>query len=467
VEELDNIFNPNQNISYFMEAAPDAIVVVDKDGRIVMVNQLTLNMFGYNKEELIGRKVEILVPQSYRKIHIQHRDEYVANPKTRRMGEGRELAGLKKDGSEFSIEISLSPMTTSQGQFVISIIRDTTSRKKVEAKVEGLLESAPDGIVVIDTNGKIAIVNGQAEKLFGYSRTEMIGQPIEILVPDRYKEKHVAYRDGYIDHPKTRPMGAGRLLTGRKKDGSEFPVEISLSPLDTEQGLLITSIVRDITDRRRAEEQIQASLKEKEALLKEIHHRVKNNLQVTSSLLSLQSGYIQDENAKALFMESQNRIKSMALVHEKLYQKNDLSRINFLDYAESLIQLLVRSFGTSITRKVKVNVSGDQVFLSIDSAIPSGLILNELVSNCFKHAFPGERSGEINIQIVNPQKDIVGINVTDNGIGVPENFNLENLDSLGLQLVKTLVNQLNGTLSFQRDNGLSVSIQFRDEAGVK
>lgn len=467
MEEVENIFNPDQNISYFMEAAPDAIVVVNREGSIVMVNQLTLNMFGYHKEELVGRKVEILVPERYRKIHIQHRDEYVANPKTRRMGEGRELAGLKKDGSEFSIEISLSPLTTSQGQFVISIIRDTTSRKKIEAKVQGLLESAPDGIVVIDTNGNISIVNGQAEKLFGYSRIEMIGQPIEILVPDRYKEEHVTFRDGYIAHPKTRPMGAGRLLTGRKKDGSEFPVEISLSPLDTEQGLLITSIVRDITDRRKAEEQIQASLKEKEALLKEIHHRVKNNLQVTSSLLSLQSGYIQDENAKALFMESQNRIKSMALVHEKLYQKNDLSRINFLDYAESLIQLLVRSFGNSISAKVKVNVSGDQVFLSIDSAIPCGLILNELVSNCFKHAFPGERSGEVNIQISSQPENRVTIKVADNGIGVPDNFNFENLESLGLQLVKTLVNQLNGTLSFQKNDGLTVSFQFKDEGGVK
>lgn len=455
-----------ESISFFLEAAPDAIVVVDHVGQIVMVNQLTVDMFGFSKEELLHQKIELLIPQRYRNIHINHRTEYSAHPVARRMGEGRELTGLRKNGKEFPIEISLSPLKTKDGNFVISIIRDITSRKSLEAKVTGLLESAPDGIVVIDSKGMIAIVNGQAEMLFGYEKSELIGHPIEILVPERFREKHVGYRDGYIAHPKTRPMGAGRLLAGRKKDGTEFPVEISLSPLETEQGILITSIIRDITDRRKADEQLKASLKEKEALLKEIHHRVKNNLQVTSSLLSLQSGYIQDEHAKALFSESQNRIKSMALVHEKLYQKSDLSRINFLDYAESLINLLVRSFGIDRS-KVKVSVTGENIFFSIDSAIPCGLILNELVSNCFKHAFPGGRNGEVKVIISSAGAGQPSLTVEDNGVGIPPGTDLEKLESLGLQLVRTLVNQINGRLEYESKNGTRFKITFFDEVAAK
>lgn len=458
--------NREESISFFLEAAPDAIVVVDYEGRIVMVNQLTVEMFGFKKEELLGQKIEILVPKRYRDVHVVHRTEYSSNPVARRMGEGRELTGLRKNGKEFPIEISLSPLKTQEGNFVISIIRDITGRKSLEAKVTGLLESAPDGIVVINSRGFITIVNGQAEMLFGYEKAELLGQPIEILVPERFREKHVSYRDGYIAHPKTRPMGAGRLLSGRKKDGTEFPVEISLSPLETEQGILITSIIRDITERRKADELIKASLREKEALLKEIHHRVKNNLQVTSSLLSLQSGYIQDERAKALFSESQNRIKSMALVHEKLYQKNDLSRINFLDYAESLVNLLVRSYGIN-RNKIKVSVTGEEIYFSIDSAIPCGLILNELVSNCFKHAFPGDRSGEVKVVITSTKEKKLCITIEDNGVGIPPGMDFEKLESLGLQLVRTLVNQINGTLNYEISRGTRFEITFFDEVAVR
>lgn len=458
------VFWPDQKFKTFLEAAPDAIVVVDKNGSIVMVNQLTEEMFGYSQNELLGNKVELLVPKRLRKVHITHREGYFTEPKTRRMGEGRELSGMRKDGSEFAIEISLSPLTTDHEKFVISIIRDITSRKRLEAKFQGLLESAPDGIVVIDTNGLIAIVNSETEKLFKYTKKELIGQPIEILVPERLKDDHIKHRDGYIANPHTRPMGAGRSLTGRRKDGSEFPVEISLSPLETEQGTLITSIVRDITDRRRVEEQVQANLREKEVLLKEIHHRVKNNLQVTSSLLNLQSGFIKDEHAKELFAESQNRIRSMALVHEKLYQSSDLSRIKLLDYIESLAQLLLRSYSVN-SNTIQLKISGDAILLSVDTAVPCGLMINELLSNCLKHAFPNNRGGEIQIKIETSEHENVILSVMDNGIGLPSDFNLEQVSSLGLQLVRTLVKQLNGQIEISNveGEGAQFKVSFHEQ----
>lgn len=445
----------------FLEAAPDAIVVVDINGRMVMANNLAEKMFGFTREELLNNPVEILIPERSRHVHVKHREGYFENPRTRPMGEGRELSGRRKDGTEFPIEISLSPLETDQGKLVISIIRDIFQRKQLEAKFRGLLESAPDGILVVNSKGRIVIANSQVESLFGYTRDELMGQPIEILVPSRYAGVHVKHRDGYIQNPKTRPMGAGQALTGRKKDGTEFPVEISLSPLETEQGTLITSIVRDITERRKAEEQLQDSLREKEALLKEIHHRVKNNLQVTSSLLRLQSDYIQDSTAREMFAESQNRIRSMALVHEKLYKSSDLSRINFTEYIESLGNLLFRSFGVDLN-KIRLDIVQSSVFLSVETAVPCGLIINELLSNCLKHAFPN-RHGEIKIKVSASESGQVDICVSDNGIGLPNGFDFEKTDTLGLQLVRTLVRQLEGQIEIKSNGGAIFRITFSEE----
>ncbi len=324
--------------------------------------------------------------------------------------------------------------------------------------LRGFLEAAPDAIVVVDLGGRIAIVNHLTEEMFGYPRDQLLGQPVELLVPERYRVRHVREREQYGREPRTRPMGAGRELTGRRADGSEFPIEISLSPLRTERETLVISIIRDTTERRRAEEQIKASLREKEVLLKEIHHRVKNNLQVTSSLLKLQSAYIEDPRARALFQESQNRIRSMALVHEKLYQSRDLSRIDFGDYAGSLAGLLLRSFG--MARRIELAVRAERVFLPIDSAVPCGLILNELLSNCLEHAFPDGRPGMVVIEVALATDGRHLLAVSDDGVGLPAGFTLDRLDSLGLQLVQTLVDQLHGTLELRRERGTSFRIRW-------
>ena len=337
--------------------------------------------------------------------------------------------------------------------------------QSTEAKFRGLLESAPDGIVVVGIDAKILIVNSQTEQLFGYHRDELIGQPIEILVPEKYRNAHIGHRTGYITQPRTRPMGAGQSLTGRKKDGREFPIEISLSPVNTEKGVLITSIIRDITERRQAEEHLQSALREKEALLKEIHHRVKNNLQVTSSLLKLQSEYIADPRARELMAESQHRIRSMALVHEKLYRSSDLSRINFSEYLETLAQLLFGSFGID-SHRIRLNTGRDPVFLSVEPAVPCGLIVNELLSNCLKHAFPQGASGEISVSIEKAEPGVIAIRIADNGVGLPKDIDVEKTETLGLQLVRTLVKQLDGQLKLETTRGTEFIVTFPETRGV-
>ena len=212
-------------------------------------------------------------------------------------------------------------------------------------------------------------------------------------------------------------------------------------------------------DRKRAEAQIKASLQEKEVLLKEIHHRVKNNLQIISSLLNLQADYLKDNQAIEIFKVSQNRIESMALIHEKLYQSKDLAKINFADYIQELATSLFCSYEVNLNAiTLKMNI--EDVILGIDSAIPCGLIINELIVNSLKHAFPEGKQGEISINFCSKNANEFELVVSDTGIGLPKDLNLQNTKSLGLQLVNALTNQLEGHIKIIKDSGLKISINF-------
>src|SRR6184192_1456640 len=189
-----------------LESAPDAIVGVDDQGRIVLINSQTEKIFGYGRDELLNQPVEILLPERVRRAHERHRAGYVVDPRTRPMGVGLDLAGRRKDGSEFPAEISLSPFQTEDGLIVTSIIRDISERKNAEDRFRGLMESAPDAMVIVDQDGRIVLVNGQVERLFGYGRDELLGKPVEVLVPERYRRLHPEHRSSYFGDPQTRPM---------------------------------------------------------------------------------------------------------------------------------------------------------------------------------------------------------------------------------------------------------------------
>jgi PAS domain S-box-containing protein len=249
-----------ERFAALLESAPDAVAIVDETGKMVLVNEQTEKLFGYDRDELIGEKVEILLPQRVPEEHVGHRADYFSDPGTRPMGVDLELSGRRKDGSEFPVDISLSALETTEGRLATAFIRDTTERtaaeelrRKSDERLGALLESAPDSVVIADGDGRIVIVNEQTEKLFGYAREELLGKPIETLLPERFREPHVAHRADYLVDPVTRPMGVGLELAGRRKDGSEFPVDISLGAVETDGGQLVTAFVRDVTERRQGE----------------------------------------------------------------------------------------------------------------------------------------------------------------------------------------------------------------------
>jgi PAS domain S-box-containing protein len=246
--------NGPSDLGGLLEAAPDAMVVIDEDGTIVLVNAQTVSVFGYERNELLGQPVEILVPSDLHAVHRSHRTDYVGEPHVRSMGSGLDLRARRKDGSEFPVEISLAPLQTGGKLLVSAAVRDVTSKRREERLFRGLLEAAPDAMVIVDENGTIVLVNAQVEQRFGYERHELIGQRVEILVPQRIAGMHVAFRSGYTAGPRARPMGLAGDLFARRKDGSEFPVEISLAPLETEEGLLVSAAVRDISERRAMQE---------------------------------------------------------------------------------------------------------------------------------------------------------------------------------------------------------------------
>jgi PAS domain S-box-containing protein len=253
--ELTRVNAAEKKFRDLLEATPDAMLITDASGCITLANGEAVRLFGYSREELVGDSVEKLVPQRHRLHHPRYRDAYAHEPRVREMGANLELEAVRRDGTEFPVEISLSPIVTEEGLLVSSTIRDVSRRKQAERKFRGLLESAPDAMVIVDESGRIVLVNSQTERVFGYRRDELLGQPVELLIPERFKTSHAQHRSSYSLQPRVRQMGVGMDLHGRRKDGVEFPVEVSLSPLQTEDGhMLVSSAIRDVTELRRATE---------------------------------------------------------------------------------------------------------------------------------------------------------------------------------------------------------------------
>jgi PAS domain S-box-containing protein len=255
-----------------LDSSPDAIVMTDAGGTIVLVNRQTERLFGYGANELLGRPLDQLLPERFRARHAGQQRGYFADPRPRAMGIGLELVALRRDGTEFPVDIALSSFESDEGRVATAFIRDLSEDgdaevlRRTRERFAVLLDAAPDAVVIVGEDGRMMFVNRQTEELFRYERTELLGEPIEKLLPKRFRDRHVEHRAAYFADPRTRPMGFGLELAGLRRDRTEFPIDISLSALQTDDGVLATAFIRDMT-RRQAQTDLERHLAERRAVL--------------------------------------------------------------------------------------------------------------------------------------------------------------------------------------------------------
>ncbi|MFA4825575.1 MAG: PAS domain S-box protein [Methanoregula sp.] len=470
-----------------IEQSPLSIEVMSPDGRTLQVNPAFEKLWGVTLEDL--KDYNMLKDEQLTRLGIM---PYIQRGFS---GEAVAYPPLEYDGSRTLgfgekrwVQGSIYPVRDAAGTIrnVILVHEDITEQKKAEGalkeseeKFRDIFNNTTDAIHIHGINddgtpGKFTDVNDVACRMLGYTRQEMLAKtPVEIST-------------GYHNPPmervfeEQRTAGSARFETEhRAKNGTIIPVEVNTHVVTIRGTKVMLGVVRDITERKKAEvllkhyseeleqevkvrtEELSASLEEKVVLLREIHHRVKNNLQIIISLVNLQMRQIDDERLKQVMAETQNRVRAMAFVHEKLYQSEDISRIDLASYTRFLVTQLFSFYGVD-SRQVTLNIDIGKLMLNINTAIPLGLIINELASNALKHAFPNGRTGTISITAREEDKTL-HLTVKDEGIGIPADFDWRNAESLGLRLVISLVEQLDGTIELDRREGTRFTIIVQEK----
>jgi PAS domain S-box-containing protein len=423
--------NTPEQLAAIIDAAPTALIAVDQEGSIVLVNAQAERLFAYSRDELLGETIDILLPFRFRAAHPGLRASFMNEPMARPMGEGRDLFGLRKDGLEFPIEIGLNPISTQAGTIVVSAIVDITERKRLEARFRATIEAAPIAMVMIDESGRILLVNAELERVFGYAREELLDREIEVLIPARLRSSHPHLRDQFFGSPEARRMGVGRTLFGLRKDGSDFPVEIGLNPVDTDEGQFVLAAIMDVTEQR---ERAEAALRQaNEALMRSnlelnrfasvASHDLQTPLRNVASFVQLLQSTYQDQlDARAndwirRIVESVKQLQ--ALIRDLLeYSRIDsqihpFERVPLDEVFEHVISLLGApelESGAEITSGKLPTVMGDRSQLV-------QLLLN-LIDNGLKYS--GAEATRIHVSCERRSDEEWLFAVHDNGIGIAE-----------------------------------------------
>lgn len=462
-----------------LEATPDAMLVIDPSARIVLANREAERLFGHKREAMIGQTLEFLVPERFRKMHVKHRQHFTEHPKTRSVHEEtiRQLFGLRADGSEFRAEISLGPIETDEGLYVACSVRNVGQRHLEDQKLRQLLDSAPDAIVVVDQSGEITLVNEQTEALFGYPRIELVGALVEVLLPERFRASHPNHRSGFFAESAVRPMGAGLTLYGRKRSGEEFPIEISLSPVQTPDGLLVSGAIRDITSHIEAERALEAakqlaekSTSAKSRFLAAASHDLRQPLQSLGLYLSVLQRLHDTEKQQEVSAKMRNSLDTMAELLDALLDISKLDtgalvpEIQNVPLAALLERIIVDNVQQAQAKGVALSSSPTNAVVLTDPALLTR-ILENFVTNAIRYT----KRGTIRIE-TKSHAEKVQISVVDTGVGIPgealdkifeEYYQLGNPDrnrrkglGLGLSIVKNIARLLEHPLHVASEVGI-------------
>ena len=449
------LIKSEKNYRELVDNSMVGVYKTDLNGDILFANTAMAKIFGYDSIEDIKTKSTQLYkyPEDRKKMidliinkgNINYHD----------------VDMFSRDGKTLNILLSASL----EANIISGMLMDITERKKAEEalvtsedKYRTLFDANPIYTILLDINGKILDVNDATANLSNLTKHELVGKSFDEL--DFYQSENYSEQRNKF-HEALNEKSPPPYISKVKINGNKHWIENRLKLLKNEdENRSILLIANDITESKKAEKEIKSSLKEKEYLLREIHHRVKNNMQIISSLLNLQTKYVNDGEAIDVLQESQNRVKSMAMIHEKIYQSNDLEKINFEDYIQSLVSNLFYTYNID-QNLVKSNFKIENITLNMETAVPCGLIISELISNSLKYAFPNKMHGEIILSLKSIE-DTYELMIKDNGIGLPKELDLNNLESLGLLLVKILTEQIEGKLIINTINGTEFKVIFKE-----
>ncbi|MDI6842095.1 MAG: PAS domain S-box protein [Methanothermobacter wolfeii] len=447
-----------------IETARDAIITVDSDGMVVSWNRGAEEMFGYSSEEVAGKPLETFIPAEHIEKHrfnegnLEGISKFIAD-----------VEATRRDGSRFPVELTVVGWHYMDGDYVTAVIRDVSERKRAEArlreseeKYRALFNLSPEYIILLDVDdGRILDINSTLAGKLMIPRERLIGRSVydlEFISEDARREfqskLETIKREGSVEPYE---------MELEDPAGNRYTVRIYNKRIHAGDGDSVIVVLSDITDLKRTQEMLERSLAEKELLLKEIHHRVKNNLMIISSLLSMQSRQIKDEDTLKIFRESENRARSMALIHERLYRSEDLKNVDISEYIRTLGLEIFNSYNLDPSM-IRLSFDMQEFRADIETAIPIGLIFTELMTNAIKHAFPDGR-GDIKVSLKRSDGTVT-LEVSDNGVGLPGDLDWESTPSLGLQIVRGLSDQIDARVDVISDEGTTFRISF-EELGFK
>lgn len=456
-----------------VEQFSEGFVLIDDQARIIEWNHAQEKNSGMKRSDVIGRlyyevQYELLLPERKTPERKQYfkkiLEEAIKTGDSPFFNTNIELSMMDQSGKRGYFEQRVFPVRFGNRLFIGSVTNNIMERKlsdlalrESEEKFRSFVEQSGEGYVIVDPAGRVQEWNSALETILEISRQEAVGMNmLDLLLKINPKALDFAgwavKQDPLIDDlQKTKAYpGFNRQIefTFLAKNGQKKICSQLATPIQRSDGIWVGVIIEDITEKKRYEEKLITSLQEKEILLKEIHHRVKNNLQIITSLLAFQSAKIGSPEMKEQFVEAQRRIRSMALVHEKLYQSNDFSKVEFSSYIKNIVND-IRQWGIPVHQEIEVRLDLDELFINIETAIPSGLILNELLTNAYKYAFPENFNGRPVLEVGLKQgadNKTIEIIVKDNGVGLKRPINWESMETLGLKLVHLLVGQLEGAV---------------------